>query len=500
MRVIIFNHFTMNVKRLFVIASVALLCATTMPDAAAQGYLTDATTSTPVLTRDPARQASTEIDAVVTNPAGVAFMPDGFHVSLGGIYSYRDISDCDAAIPAIKYWTKETRLLPTVQAAWKKNRWSVSASFASEGGFGKRDANGSLLLGQMFGVGEMGSALDELNESMHNLWDTWSTVGEILGGAPELNIQDEDEISFISRKANTHLYNWAIRLGATYKFDDHFSAYVGVKANYVTSKGKGGNMQAVVTRPSTGERWGYADYFAKEIPTIQNADMNEALKGIALESLNENITTGNNIDELTNDYIINIFDVHGWGFAPIIGLDYKVGDFNFGAKYEFASHINAKGVREHFNVPASMSVGASWQIIPRLKVAAGSNVVFATYNNVWGTSKPSRAYDLSVSGTFTFNSKWLVSAGYTYSHEQSVFNDILPVPFDAYSNHRISLGGAYSPIENMQINLGVSIYPHWVERRNTVQTTVNNTYTYTVNGISQIKPLVQVALGINYSF
>lgn len=32
-----------------------------------------------LVVRDPARQSSTEIDAVVYNPAGTAFLDDGFH-------------------------------------------------------------------------------------------------------------------------------------------------------------------------------------------------------------------------------------------------------------------------------------------------------------------------------------------------------------------------------------------------------------------------------------
>ena len=492
----------MNVKRLFVIASVTLLCTTIMPDAAAQGYLSDATTSTPVLTRDPARQASTEIDAVVTNPAGVAFMPDGFHVSLGGIYSYRDISTQDPEAPATTFWTKETRLLPTIQAAWKEDRWTVSASFASEGGFGKRDANGSLMADKIF-ASLMESEFDGLNDIIQNFRDIWDVA--VMVGAPELNIKDEDETALVSQDVNALLHNWTIRLGGTYKFNEHLSAYVGVKANFVRSSWDNGS-EVVVKRPSTGERWDYFEYFKKEIPTLQNSNISENLKNATIDFFNT-LESGIDIANSSNGH----YEIHGWGFAPVIGIDYKTGNFNFGAKYEFASHINAKGTSEHFNVPASMAVGASWQIIPRLKVAAGSNVVFATYSSVGldlNTTRayPTRAYDLSVSGTFNINNKWLISGGYTYSHEQEVSNDFIILVLDAYQHHRISLGAAYSPMENMQINLGASIYP----QRSTVNSSIQGGSNIEFGGTTfqilpylakyEYQPLVQVALGLNYSF
>lgn len=65
----------------------------------AQGYLSDMTGVNAVLSRDPARQASTEIDAVLTNPAGTAFLEDGFHFSLNGMFAFRDVDVKDRETP-----------------------------------------------------------------------------------------------------------------------------------------------------------------------------------------------------------------------------------------------------------------------------------------------------------------------------------------------------------------------------------------------------------------
>jgi len=47
----------------------------------AGGLLTNTNQSVHFL-RNPARDASTEMDAVYTNPAGLTFLTDGFHLSL----------------------------------------------------------------------------------------------------------------------------------------------------------------------------------------------------------------------------------------------------------------------------------------------------------------------------------------------------------------------------------------------------------------------------------
>ena len=480
------------------------MCLAMPITATAQGYLSDATTSSAVLTRDTARQASTEIDAVVTNPAGTAFMPDGFHVSLGGIFNYRDISATNADTPSPTFYTKESSILPTVQIAFKKNNWAVSASFASEGGFGNRKSPNSIMADGLFTQAAGNTLLEEL-DILQKTFNVLYTAMALEMDLPDLNMDFDDEFIYSSKNVNTHLHNWTIRLGGTYKFNEHFSAYVGVKANYV--KGTGDCEYGVaISRQSTGERFEYSDYYQQNSDIINNAQMDNELK----EAIMSLFSTHLEIADKTKRVGDMNYKVTGWGFAPIIGIDYKIKNFNFGAKYEFASHINAKGSNNHFNVPATMSAGMKWQIIPKLSVAAGSNVVFATSRSIdthiisssqaadMLTSipvSPSRAYDLSVSGTYEFNEKWLVSAGYTFSKEQRTGPEFIAVVMHAtVPTHKLSFGGVYSPIENMRINLGASIYclPDDWRQNTTGDTTWTAYYSY--------KPKAQIALGIDYSF
>lgn len=467
-----------------------LLTCLAMPiPVSAQGYLSDATASSAILTRDPARQASTEIDAVVTNPAGTAFINDGFHISLGGIFNYRDISATNTEKPSPTYYTKEMNILPTVQIAFKKNDWTVSASFASEGGFGNRKSPNSIMAEKVLQNID-NTLLEALDEALLGFRTIYS-VASLVTDVPALNMADDDEFIYSSKNVNTHLHNWTIRLGGAYKFNEHLSAYVGVKANYVKNTADSEYGMAI-SRQSTGERFEYSDYFQQNIDIINNAQMDNELREAMVSSLSSLL----GLDEQLNHVADANIKVTGWGFAPIIGIDYKIKNFNFGAKYEFASHIKAKGANnQHFNVPATMSVGMKWQIIPKLTMAAGSNVVFATYKSISSTATPSRAYDLSVSGTFEFNEKWLASAGYTFGKEQRTIPEfIADIMHNNVNTHKFSFGGAYSPIENMRINLGASIY----NRPDNYITSITGDVTMAAH--YSYKPKVQIALGIDYSF
>ena len=64
-------------KKLFVTAAMAVCAGSVM----AGGLLTN-TNQNAVFLRNPARDAVIAIDGVYSNPAGVAFLPQGFHLSL----------------------------------------------------------------------------------------------------------------------------------------------------------------------------------------------------------------------------------------------------------------------------------------------------------------------------------------------------------------------------------------------------------------------------------
>ena len=100
-----------------------------------------------------ARDASTQIDAIYSNPAGLAFMEDGFHLSFNGqnVYQTRTITSTFA--PFAGFGGNQTKtykgeasapFVPSLFAVYKKGNWAFSGSFAITGGGGKATFNEGL--------------------------------------------------------------------------------------------------------------------------------------------------------------------------------------------------------------------------------------------------------------------------------------------------------------------------------------------------------------------
>lgn len=473
-------------------ACAALVCAAAL-GADAQGYISDAASSSAVLTRDPARQASTEIDAVVTNPAGTAFLEDGLHMSVSGMFAFRNIEADNIEAPSSILKTKEKSMLPALQLAYKKKRWTVSASFASEGGFGKRNLkDGSIFCDNFFDA----LSGDEYFAGINDVFQENNVVVNLLGamsGITDTGISGEDKISILSSGTDMTLYNWTTRLGVAFGINKNLSAYVGVKANYVSSTT---DLDAYlgVYRPSTGEKWSYSDYSEKLTAVINSIpNIDDELKN-SYKEIQEG--TASLFDEAQ---VSPTTDVHGWGFAPIIGIDYKLEKFNFGAKYEFASRINAKGT-DNFDIPAYLSAGMGWQITQKWKLAAGGNVVFPTDDNISGSYKTKTAFDVSASATWDITDKWLISGGYTYGKLHMVYPESpFPIiPTTADTHHKVSFGAAFSPTGKLQVNLGMSSYIYTISYLGTTNVFINGEEQFSYKAGYKYKPRVQIALGVNY--
>ncbi len=90
--------------------------------------------------RMPARNASLALDAVYYNPAGLAFMEEGFHFSLNNqtIYQYRKIEN---EFPALNNGYFQGRVfspyVPGIFAVFNREKFAISAAFIQVGGWGR---------------------------------------------------------------------------------------------------------------------------------------------------------------------------------------------------------------------------------------------------------------------------------------------------------------------------------------------------------------------------
>lgn len=275
------------------------------------------------------RGATTEIDAALSNPAGLAFLPnDGFHMSLSiqSAFQTRNIDASCEGLGLNKYYEGKASapVIPSLFAAYKMGDWTISGFFGITGGGGKASFDDGLPMFDAMVIGGLGAQ-------------------KIPSNAYSLK-------SYMDGKQ----YIYSVQLGLTYKITEWLSAFAGGRMNYFTGGYQGAlKASAAVDLPSP----------AGTIP------VGTELIGIDLDC-----------------------DQTGWGFTPVIGLDAKWGKLNIGAKYEFMTNLNIEnstkanslrmigaaeseladykhGVNTPNDIPSMLSIAASYEFLPVLRAS-----------------------------------------------------------------------------------------------------------------------------------
>ena len=167
--------------KIFTKAILALVATTTIATSAfAGGPMTNSNQSAHFL-RSVARGTSLDSDAVYTNPAGVAFMENGFHIGLSDQMAAQTRTITSTYAPfamnggsATKQYKGEvfSPIIPSVHFAWKHNRFAVMAGVGVNGGGGSLEfANGLGSFERQFSVlpvaiTQLGSQLSAKNPAM----------------------------------------------------------------------------------------------------------------------------------------------------------------------------------------------------------------------------------------------------------------------------------------------------------------------------------------------
>lgn len=407
-------------KRLFTSIAFASLAAVTF----AGGLLTN-TNQSASFVRNPARYASLSTDAIYFNPAGTAFFNEGWSFSANWqmIWQQRDAIDKTMG-QNVKYDGKVyVPCMPTLFAAYKTGDWTFSGFFGMPGGGGKAEFNNGLPSFYYL-------AQNLFQQGFNTLTGGYGTINKITAGSQFESTQ----------------YLFALQLGAAYKITENLSAYAGVRANYVTNNYNGriyGNINGTI--PQMPEGATVPQMITQDFPQEYNVDLDQS--GIA--------------------------------FAPIVGVDYKIGNFNFAAKYEFRAvttvenELNegadiaaaalpefADGNTLRADAPAILSLAGSWQIIPRLQVMAGWNYYFdkdAKVESLMGgdnMKKLSRnTIEYTFGAEFKLTEKLLLSAGIQYSNYgiNDAYTSDLAFVNDCFMT---GLGGKYSLTDKVDINFG----------------------------------------------
>lgn len=276
------------------------------------------------------RGATTEIDGALSNPAGLAFLPqNGFYagLSIQSAFQTRNIDASCEGLGLNKYYEGKAAapIIPSLFAAYKSGDWTLSGFFAITAGGGKASFDDGLPMFDAMVIG--GLASQKIPSKAYSLK------------------------SYMDGKQ----YIYSVQLGLTYKITDWFSAFAGGRMNYFTGGYKGSlNASSATVLPS---------------PAGGTIPVGTELIGIDLDCSQT-----------------------GWGFTPVIGLDAKLGKLNIGAKYEFKANLNIEnntkanslrmigapeseledykhGVNTPNDIPSMLSVAAAYEFLPVLRAS-----------------------------------------------------------------------------------------------------------------------------------
>ncbi len=331
----------------------------------AGGILTNTNQSVDFL-RNPARDAAIGLDGVYSNPAGVVFMPEGFHLGINWQYAHqtRTITSTN---PAFQMGRKNNAnsptkifegvanapIIPSIQIAYNMEHWSLQANLSVPGGGGACEFDD--------GLGSFESV-----------------VGNIATMLKPFGAQGYDMDGYMKGRQ----YYYGVTIGAACKVTPNLSLYGGLRMLYgdATYKAKISNIQVKTAQ-------GYVDFGSY----LQNVTaMGYGTQVAPLQKYAEGVNLLCNQD--------------GVGFAPIVGIDYKLKNFNFAAKYEFRTQLRMKnestlndaseipavnkfrdGEKVNEDMPALLTVGVQYSPIDVVRINAGWHHFFdrdaSWYNN-----------------------------------------------------------------------------------------------------------------------
>ena len=412
------------------LAALLLAMATTTQ---AGGLLTN-TNQNIAFNRNFARVGAIGIDGVYFNPAGVAFLDQGFHLSLNfqNVYQTRQITSA-FSIPAFantpyeypftlnggdktdgsKFYEGKASvpILPSFQVAYNKDKWSFQAGFGLTGGGGKASFNE--------GLPSFERQIAILPALINQQLPTFST----LLGQQETPATSYSMQSYMSG----HQYNFGLQLGVAYKINENLSVFGGARFNYIYNKYEGNitNISADVN----GNNQNLYEYFgskaklltekaaalqAQAVAAKTQADAYQAQANAAtdptakaqLQAAANQYAAGaqqasagakmvsagadklNSSKELVKDRYVEVSQ-RGWGITPILGIDYRTGKWNFAARYEFTTKFNIEnntkrddtqkyenGVNTPNDIPGILALGAQYEVLKNLRVMAGYNHYF----------------------------------------------------------------------------------------------------------------------------
>ena len=464
-------------KKILLTAAIAAL---SLPMTAG-GLLTN-TNQNAAFLRNMAQDAQITLTSIYANPAGNVFLSEGWHLSINSQTAFQQ-RNIDTTFPLFKLNTnnRETThrfegeakapIVPSISLSYNRERWSLLAHFALNGGGGKCEFNQGLGSFESLMSGIFAQNLVPLTSALQQGVGASITQQLIQGGMPEAQAIDKGKAIGATTQVTGYSmdsylrgrsYYFGLTIGGTYKFTDNLAGFIGLRGNYASCN-YNGYVQDVK-----------AHYVVPASP-----GQFEGLQGE---------------QSLGKDLALNCNQT-GFGITPIIGLDWKLNEhWNFAMKYEAPTKINLKnssvmnetaeamaqdptsplaqfrdGEKVREDIPGIITAGVMYTPIEQVRINAGWHYFFDKQAKKYGNKQ-----DLVDKGSQEFNAgiDWrfcrlfTVSASWqntNYRISDAYMNDI---SFSLPSNS-FGCGFRIHPSKYFNVDLG---YMHTFYRDRSVTT------------------------------
>lgn len=439
----------------------AAFCLSTMTVSAGD-YLTNTNQGASFL-RMPAQEAYISVEGAFYNPGGIGFLPEGWHfafnnqsafqtrtaISTFGFYGYGLQNEGTTK----KFKGSATApILPALDVAYVKGRWSGSFHAGIIGGGGQCTFDE--------GLGVFESVVSMLPMTIQSVAPM---VG--LGAFPASKYSMD---TYMRGKQ----YFIGAQFGVGYKVLPELNVSIGGRLVYANSNYYGYVRDINLTT--------MADYQMGEqtIPAGTQMGTTQLLGALTqaqpelVAKLEQTGLTG-----LVSQVDVNC-DQDAWGFAPIIGVDFKKGPLTLGLRYEFKTRLRLKnestttaqqaallhnvaefedGKSIPSDIPALLGLGVGYEFTPQLRAYLSGHYFFDKQAHQFEHKEKllkSNTWEVLAGVEYNIDDKWTVSLGgqstnYGLGKDKAYVSD---VSFTT-SSYSLGAGVKFKVTENVGINL-----------------------------------------------
>jgi Long-chain fatty acid transport protein len=424
--------------------SIVVLSFCMTPVLYAGGILTNTNQSAHFI-RMLARDASLQIDAAYTNPAGLVKLDDGFHISLTNQSAFQTRTITSTYAPFAGFGGNQQKeyigktsapVIPSFQVAYITGKLALSGSFGVSGGGGAA----------------------KFKDGLPSFESSIAAIPIALSAMVPTNQYSVDAYMIGSS------YIFGGQLGGSYAISDMFSAYAGLRLNYVKN--------------------GYEGYL-KDIKINPQHPLLNPSGGMMSASDFLNAAGQAEMAAMTADREIDA-EQTGIGIAPILGLNFNYNALNIGMKYEFKSGVEVEnktavgkdgglpqfkdGGKTPNDIPALFTIGASYQLTPKLLASIGYHHFFDSDAKMANDKQKyidGGINEYIAGAEYRINKIFLISAGiqFTKTGVKDDYQADLSFSLDSYS---AGFGGAVNVTEKLVLNVGYfwTGYTNWTIEKN----------------------------------